>query len=610
MTFRRIRTFGKEIRNYPPIQPVQIPMQKFAEARVNQGMISVIDPADIPTGALVDALNAVSRYDKLQRRNGTVKFSLSSSGPVPNADTNRVLMVENIALSNGQNYTTRFTPSGPAVVNSANQWVLAINNTVPVTPGFPPPSPGGLSGAQIDRFSLTTAWNGSQQLIVFANNGANPLQVLNPVFTTFFPTGLPPVNVPTFYQLSVNNNISTNYRFVTGFSNRVVGAALAGTNEIQVGWSGDTNPTVWDQNVDETAGFSPIQDTPADFSDNISGIFAFTNTMILLRQRSIWLVNPQPIPTDPFNFYSVIPGIGCNCPYSAQVIDDGIAFLDQRKHTVYYFVPGGGIQPIGRPIETIILNGVDSYQDVFSSYDPANNDYTICVPQASSTAVNTYTYNFRTQGWTRSEYDFTATVAAPSSESYISSLNDTNVLPLGLTIGELSGVIANLQGTISQLTNVTLQTSYRVFGRSDGGIMVENSMANNDNMTSITSGDGDAFTTSFVSKDFMLPITDAYFAQIKLEYTESVGGSGTLYYNKQTGAMPLTDSSWTVAKSVTTNTTLNAPQLITFTQQLKARRLSWRLDINAGQFAIVGYEVHNYPSGLQRPSGSGTTAPS
>lgn len=597
---RSIRPYGRPIKNYPGIQQMQDPamqMQKFAESRINGGLITIVDPADIPTNALQEALNCVVRYDKTIRRPGTIKFSVNGGQTqIANPDTQRVLAIRTFQLQDTTQYTLRFTPSTVNILgNSVWQPITPASPTY-ILPGTTAILPGGISGQIGDRFSTALVFN----KFLFVNNGVNPIMALDLVENTYAPLV---INNQDGQGLGTPGGVSTNFRYITGFFNRVVGAAIAGQNEVYIGWSGDGPTdnaslpgetfgyTQFDPAVDQTAGNAPLEDSPSDLSDPITGLFGFTNVMIVLREKSVWMATKQPIPTDPFNFFAFIPGIGCDCPYSAQIVDDGVAWLDQRKNTVYYFVPGQGIQPIGRPIENIIFQGLTSLTDIFSSYDPTNADYTICVPQSASRTVKTYTYNFRSQCWTRSEYD------------NISSLDDQDVQSGQLEIEDLVGSIEDLQGAIFQLVGSTELFSTRIYGRNDGGIMLDNVTAQQDNMTNNTTLDGEEFTTTFISKDFEIPVDDAYWAQIKLEYVETVGGSATLFYNKQTGAKSLQDSSWKVAKQFQPNA-LTVPDLITYTKQIKSRRLAWRLDIQAGGFAIVSYEVQYFPSGKQRPAGS------
>jgi hypothetical protein len=601
MTYKNIRPYGRPIKDYPGLQPQDIPMQKFAEGRLNQGMNTIIDPADIPTGSLRLALNAITRYDKEQRRPGNVQFAVDGTivptpiapliGNPPSPISTSILALRTFALQDTSTFTLLFTAAYVYQLIGGVWTPMKFNNIPLANP--PPPTAVfpfvPLLGADTDRFSTALIFN----TFVFANNGVNPVSSIDLVNNRYAVLAAPQI-VKT----------STNFRYITGFDNRLVGAAIAGENEVYIGWGGNgpvdtvSQPglslgwTQFDDSIDISAGNSPLEDSPSDLSDPITGLFGFTNVMLVLREKSIWMATKQPIATDPFSFFCFVPNVGCNCPRSAQIIDDGIAFLDQRKNTVYYFVPGASIQPIGRPIENSIFQGLNDLNDIFSSYDPTSGDYTICIPQAGSSTVRTYTYNFKSQAWTTSEYN------------NITCAEDLNLNSGQLEIGELVGQIGDLQGTIGELTRVTDAFYTRAYGKGDGTVVVDDPLANADDMTTNSSNDGNSFTTTFVSKDFKNDVIDSYFAKISIEFIETLGGSGTLYYNKHTGADDLTSPNWKVAKKFTT-TTLNEPDLITWVNQIKSRRLAWRLDITAGSFAILGYEIHWYPSGLQKPAGLG-----
>src|SRR4051812_27976833 len=85
--------------------PADLPSFKFAEAQVNKGMITMIDPADIPPGALQLAKNATIRFDRTSRRPGSILLT-----PVQ-PDGNPVMRMAAIKQKDGTAYTLRFTPT-------------------------------------------------------------------------------------------------------------------------------------------------------------------------------------------------------------------------------------------------------------------------------------------------------------------------------------------------------------------------------------------------------------------------------------------------------------------------------------------------------------------
>jgi hypothetical protein len=525
---------GREVfRNPPDLQSF-----KFEEAQINKGMITMLDPADIPPGAMQLVKNATVRFDRTSRRPGSVLLL-----PVK-PDGSPILKLASIKKKDGTTYTLRFTPSALHNRGGVNWQLMA----------------GVLNGSVKDRIQTAVV----QDELIFTNNGADPIQLVDFTGNSYGPLG----NAP-------------NYRYITGLFNRAVGAALRDTNEVQVGWSGDGNVTEWDAAVDETAGDSPILESPADLSDFITGIFSWTNVGVLLRERSLWTIQKQAIPQNPFFFTTAVPGIGCDSPFSAQITGTSIAWLDRRTGTVYSWSPGSQPNPIGRPIERSILANVDDPQTIFSSYDPINNEYSICIPQTGSKYVNVWTYNQRNQTWAKNEY------------YALTSTDDVDLATAGLTIDQLGDVaIDDLTGTIDSLSPTSEVISTRVYGRDDGTIGQAD--VNEDTDAAHTDFPaGIPYSTQVVSKAYQIPEDDIYVAEIRIEYESSRGGTFTLEYSKNGGA---TEESWRLAKTVNPRI-LGEPRLLIFRRFIKCRKFAWRLTTNEGLFDTLSYEIHVYPSG-------------
>jgi hypothetical protein len=518
--------------------PPDLQSFKFAEAVINKGMITMIDPADIDTGAMQLIKNATVRFDRTSRRPGSVLLLPAA----PNGEP--VLKLASIKTKDNTSYTYRFSPT-EVYSRGSVAWTLLT---------------GVLAGGPRDHIQTAVV----QDQLIFTNNGADPIQVIDPLLASFGPLG----NAPA-------------YRYVTGFYNRALGANSANQNEVEVGWSGDGNIVEWDPSVDETAGSSPILESPADLSDFITGLFSWTNIGVLLRERSLWTIQKQAIPQNPFFFSTAVPGIGCDSPYSAQIIGTSIGWLDRRTGTVYAWTPGQMPEPIGRPIEKSILANVDDPQAIFSSYDPIQNEYSICIPQAGSKYVNVWTFNLRNKTWAQNEY-YALTV-----------IDDLDLSTAGLTIDQLGDVpIDQLTGTIDSLSPSATVISTRVYGRDDG------TLAQAEINTDMDAPHPDfpagiPYDTILTSKAFEIPEDDIYIAEIRIEYESQRGGSFDLEYSKNGGA---TTNSWKLAKTVTP-TVLGEPRLLVMRRMIKCRKFAWRLTTKAGLFDVLSYEVHCYPSG-------------
>lgn len=536
---------GRE--RFPHMDVRELQMQKFVESRVNKGMITMLDPADIEPGAMQLIRNATVRFDRTARRPGSRPFTPGQP------DAHPVMRLAFMKKKEGNAYTVRLTPESVHTMATVDWNVIA----------------GILTGTVKDRFQTTVVLDE----FVFANNGVDYLQVVDFVAQTFGRLG----NAPR-------------YRYVTGMFNRVVGAARRDENEIEVGWSADADVYEWNPLVNETAGSSPIIDSPADLSDWIKGIFAFTTVGILLREKSVWLITKVPIPQNPFAFHPAVPGIGCDSPFSAAIIGDGLAWLDRRTGTVYAFTPGSPLEAIGRPIEKSIVANIDDPETIFSSYDPIANEYSICIPQVpGGELVVVWTYNRRNKAWAKNEYQS------------ITSINDAELAVAGTQIDQLGPVpINSLPGTIDGLSPTESIIVSRTFGRADGSMAIEDI---NEDIDAPQDGfpTGYVYPTQLVSKAFTVPEDDIYIAQINIEYQSNRGGTFTLEYSKTGGAV--TDlglpGSWKLAKTVTP-TVLGQPRLLIFRRMLHCRRFAWRLTTTAGLFETLSYEVHVYPSGKSR----------
>lgn len=517
----------------------------LAEGMINQGMITMLDPADLPPAALQLAKNATVRFDRTSRRPGSVLLT-----PVK-PDSSPILRLAYVKRNDGSAYTFRFTHSSVHTLG-ALAWTAYA---------------GALSGTRYDR--IQTAYVDNR--FVFSNNGADEIQEINFGTQTFADLG----DAPKF-------------RYITGFADRVVGAALRDNNEVLIGWSGNRNISVWNTAVDESAGNAPLVDSPADLSDFITGLFGLTNVMAVLREKSLWLATKQPIPQQPFYFFPAVPGVGCDSPYSASVVHGGLAWLDRRTGSVYAWqaMPNAEPEPIGKPIEKTILDNVDDPAQIFAAYAPIPKEYSICIPQVGSNYVTVWTFSFRTKAWVKNEYYALTNIDDVELANAVISADQLGDVP----VDELTGTADELSPTGSIISNLT-------FGRDDGTVALEE--VNTDTDAPHTDFvNGIPYETITTSKAFKIPRFDHYIAEVLIEYEARRGGSFLLQYSRNGGA---TEDSWTTAKSVS-YTQLGEPLELRFNKMIKATRFAWRLISNNGLFDILNYEVHMYRAGETRQS--------
>lgn len=511
--------------------------QVFAESRLNKGIINSLDSADIDNGACQNIINGMIRFDKTSRRYGMSLIVDDNDIPIVKPDSEPVLALIFISKKDGTPYTVRFTPT---TVHR-----IAIDVWSPMT--------GTLLGGQYDRIQAVNVLDE----LIFSNNGANNIQKVDFTGESFGDLG----NAPA-------------YRYITGFYNRAVGAARRDANEVEVGWSGDNNIDEWDPTVDETAGSSPILESTSDLSDFITGIYAFTNNMILLREHSIWVVTKQPIPTLPFNFQTAFPGIGCNAPNSVGVIPNGLCWLDTRTRTVWGYVPGSAPERIGFNIEKSIVESIDP-AICFGSYSGINNEYSLCLPTVGTDVVKEYTYNFHTKSWVYAE------------RKNITCVDDVDYGSGGVTIDELVGTIEELVGTIDELSPSSVAVGKRLYGLNDGDILLEDSDVDTDN--------GEVYETVIDSKSFVLPTLEQNIQEYKLEILPHITGDIKIYYSKNGGAdssQGVGAASFVLARTIpAASLEIEKPQLITIKRPQKCRRFAWRIYANSGQFDVINYEL-------------------
>lgn len=508
---------------------------KFVESRINAGMITTIDPADIPAGALQLAKNARVRFDKTTRRSGHSLFV-----PLTDVPNLRTLRLATLLDNSGSGTTFRFSPLLISRL-TGGAWVT-------VTSGV------GLTGGNDDRFKTVVINN----RFVFANNGADVLQLIATDFSTYAALG----NAPK-------------YRYITGFYDRVVGANRTdgGSFNVEVGWSGLGNITEWNNAVDSSAGTTPLIESPDDFGDPITGLFGVANVLVTLREHSLFLGTKNPVASNPFNFYNAVPKIGCNAPWSAASYERGVIWFDARTSTVWLYEIGGGLEPIGKPIANEIIKNIDDPLKVFGSYNPLENEYIVCTPVVGSTLVKAWTFNLGTKAWTYDEID------------NICSADDVDISSGYVSIDDLIGTIDGLGDvTIDSLSPAVVTRPTRAYGRLDGEILIEDKNTTLDGATE--------YVTEFESKLFEIPEDDMIVANIRIEIIANSAVDLNLLIAKNGGE-------FVQVKSFTIDE-VNKTVLLQYNKQIRCRQIAWKLTGTGGIFHLVKYEIQVYETGKSK----------
>jgi hypothetical protein len=501
------------------------------EARVNGGMVTSIDPADIEPNSLQDAKNAYVRLDKT----GTIEGVTLLTPTKPN--TNSVLALYTFKQNDGDTFTLRFTKSG-VHRRTVSTW-SALS--------------GALTGSDTNLFNIVTAFN----QCVFTN-GVDDIKQIDSTVNTISDLG----NAPS-------------YKFITAFYNRIVGAHLKGgtPNPAQVGWSGDGAITEWDGLVNLSAGNTPLVESPGDFADYITGIYGFTNVMIVLREQSVWLATKQPIAANPFNFFASIPGKGNKAPYSTAVIPGGIVWTDPRTRKIYVYIPGSEPESIGEKIENQIFPAITDPDQVKGSYSTKEMEYSVLVPTGTE-YTRIWRFNFRNKAWAYHELPF------------VNSVGDVEAITEEIMVDDLVGFVDDLAGMVDDLGATVASTQQRIYGKTDGDIYISSPTT-----TGTPTG---SLEVRIVSKNYYLPIETAGVVKLKFEFIVFALSTINLYYSKDNG------SSWTLAK---TQMFLpqNETQLLIYHKYIRARKFTWKLECSMsngeGKWELLDYEVHLIPSG-------------
>jgi hypothetical protein len=513
-------------------------------AAVNGGMITSTDPADIPNGALQLAINVRVAHDKIGRRYGTK--ILEPAAP----DANDVIKVHYLKRQDGTTATLRITPSSVHKLGVA--WTAIV---------------GVLTGSASDRITIANILNE----VVFANNGADDLQLVDLTGNTHGALG----NAPA-------------YRYVTGFFNRAVGAALRGSNEVQIGWSADGDITEWDPLVDESAGNTPLIDNPLDLGDHVRGIFTLNSLLVIPRDKSIWIAHKQPIPTNPFYFQNALPGIGTDAPFSGVVTQYGFSWVDTRTKGVYVWMPGSQFDPnnnnLALPIQNYLFENVNDPAGIYSTYSGKNNELYVCIPQASSNITLVGVFNFTTKTWVIHTFED------------LTSLDVSELANATLQINQLAGTISGLVGSIDSLGLTETIAERKVFGQTNGDIHYESADMDLDQASQLVDvytnesvWVGDNYTTELVSKDITVPTNDVYISSIRIDYIAQKAGTFNIYCSRD-------DGEWTLLKTVTITEILKH-KIARIQKVIHARRLKFKITSESGLFEITHYEIKVYPSG-------------
>lgn len=506
-------------------------LHMFASATLNGGMNSQIDATDIQDNQVVVAQNARCRYDVITRRAGYEPLT-----PVaPNA--NAVLAFKAFKQFDEQIKLLRFTRDTIHVHGVA--WSA-------ITPAV------ALTSTDANKITFLSVNNQA-----FFGNEKDPLQLLDIAGLTCAAAG----NAPA-------------YKYYCAFGNRIVGAnRVSGSpSGVEVGWCGDLNFSEWDPLVDVSAGSVPLIDNPSDYADFITGVFALSDVMLVMRERSIIQATLQPIASNPFYFSIAVPGIGCDTPNSIAQIPNGLVWYDRRLNNVFAYQHGAPPVKIGDAIRSQLKSSLPDTGRIISAYDPVNNEYLLGAVTSWTNIVQVWRFNFDTQAWT---YDF---------YNNLSSINPLDFRNSSATIDDLVGTIDSLVGLIDDITPPVSEPAI-FLGLTNGGILKSNVAATVDNNI-------EPYEFVVDSKVFKLNPNDTFVTQLRLDYIPRIGpGVFNIYYRKND------EAEWKPYRFVTFQVEDQGKRhIITCNKNIRASSFQWRVTSVDGIFDIVEYSAFAYAS--------------
>ncbi len=509
---------GGGTRRIPGLRSGKLPKEiPLAVAAIAGGMVADVDPADIK-----DTQAVLQKNSRIRRGKAIRRFGKSAYLPAkPNS--NPVIKLFDYKVGDTTSYSIRLSDRD-AYFTAGAAWTQFV---------------GVFTGKPTDVAAVLGT-------LVVAN-GIDRLRKLD-------------VGAKTIADLG---SIAPRSKYVTGFSERVVGANNGISDEAveQLSWSGNRNLDEFDAVEDISAGNKRLDTSPRTRVDPIRGVFGFSSVMIIPRESSIWLATANPVASDPFHTFRAVPGVGTDLPGSIAIGKEKIIFLDSRTRDIIIYSPGTPIQSIGLPIRDSILANITDAGALSSTYLENEDEYYVAITEAST--VKIWVINLRTGAW---QYD-----EVPN----LTSIDSVILFSPYTSFDDATGSFDAASGTIDAASNTPIVIPTLAYGYSTGLILKEDSSVQQDNSVN--------YTFELRSKEFKIPREDIVVTNIVIEYQATVSGDIILQYTRDGG------TTWKTGKTVTTTT--GKVRKIKLRKQIRAERLMWRITAIDGQFDILGYEV-------------------
>lgn len=439
-----------------------------------------------------------------------------------------------------------------------------------------------LTGADTDRFSLAASNNE-----FFCANGVEKVMKFD-------------FGANTMAEIAS----SRAYKYIAAIGTRIVGAynnTPASYNPIEIGTSGNLNFSDWDPTSDPSAYRGYLYESQDTYTDFITGLAGVGETAVVMRERSIWLGEPQPVAQQPFYFYPKIMNIGCDSPYSFQRVYGGVCFADRRTEMVYYYDPKQG-DPTPIAVNVYKEMGLSAYdpETFFSGWDASKLTYILGIPQPATAITHLWKYSFKNQGWTK---DIINNASSVSSLPYSAG---------SFTIDDAAGTIDAATATIDNASPVILGPGAKFTGLDNGHIYMQNDTLGTDVSEgpipiSLLSGavstvagaiadliehTSTTFIAEVITKTFEAKNINLLVEEIQLFIQPLLSGSIILSYSKDNGV------TWTAAKVLNYNALDKDKRVIlSWTKLVRARQITFKLTSISGAFKLVKITIKNASGG-------------
>lgn len=212
-----------------------------------------------------------------------------------------------------------------------------------------------------DRTNSLTITAGNNNHISWATHLDTVLGTngVNPPFTMTGGAGASAMTVPTNLTAAKYVAVFSNYTFLAN-------VVVSGTShKSRLYWSAIDSITSWSS--------SDFRDVSKNDGQQITGIKALGESLVIFKDRSIWLAIFTGDSDIPFIFRRTRSNVGCIAGHSIQEVDNGLVFL--AADGFYYFDGNNSYKLSDRITTTLNTFALSRFTNCVSVYYPSKNRY-------------------------------------------------------------------------------------------------------------------------------------------------------------------------------------------------------------------------------------------